>query len=162
MKLPDAAPAPPPVLIGWRETVALPDLGIPAIRAKVDTGARTSSLHAEGVELFERDGVHWARFLLVRSGSRPPTPCEAPHVEHRFVTSSSGHKEERLIVKTRLKIGDFVVAAEFGLADRSDMNFPLLVGRTALRRRFVVDPARSYLLTPRPRRRKLGAGGDPA
>ena len=130
---------------GWREVVGLPDLGIDCIAAKIDTGARTSSLHAVDIELFERGGEEWARFYIdVGSGHRS-LQCEAPRVEHRTITSSNGQAEERLIIKTDIRIGEETFRAEFSLADRSDMVFPVLVGRTALRKRFLVDSARSYL-----------------
>lgn len=125
----------------------LPDLGISGIPAKIDTGARTSSLHAVNIHLFEREGEELARFDLDFGKGRPFRHCEAVRVAHRTITSSNGQAEERLIIKTRLALGGVVFRAEFSLADRSDMVFPMLVGRTALRSRFLVNPARSYLLS---------------
>ena len=155
MKLPKA-PRTAPAVIGWREAVSLPGLGVVRIRAKIDTGARTSSLHAENVELFERDGVHWVRFRVPQDGARGPIVCEAPHVERRSITSSTGHKVERLIIKTEMQLGDAVFPAEIGLADRAYMGFPMLVGRTALRKRFLVNPERSFMLESQNRRRGTG------
>lgn len=130
---------------GWREIVALPDFGIERLRAKIDTGARTSSLHASNIETFENDGVPWVRFGLTCEDGIDRL-CEAPRVARRVITSSNGEAQERLIVKTQLSMGTQTFRAEFSLADRSDMLFPMLVGRTALRRRFLVDSARSFLL----------------
>jgi hypothetical protein len=136
-----------PALIGWREAVDLPELGFRGLPAKIDTGARTSSLHALEPECFERDGTEWVRFLLDVGPGHEPRLCEARHVEHRTVTSSNGQAEERLVIKTTLKIGENAFRTEFTLADRSEMAYPILVGRMALRRRFHVDVGRSWLLT---------------
>lgn len=136
-------------IVGWREVVALPELGISGIPAKIDTGARTSSLHAVNIDLFDRDGEEMARFDLDFGGGRPFRHCEAVRVAHRTITSSNGATEERLIVKTILSMGGQDFRAEFSLADRSDMVFPMLIGRTALRRRFLVNPGRSFLISKR-------------
>ncbi|AKH41294.1 hypothetical protein FHS61_001821 [Altererythrobacter atlanticus] len=141
----EAAPILSPRLLGWREHVGLPELGLSGIQAKIDTGARTSSLHAVNIELFERDGADWARFRIDLGGGHATSTCEIRSVARRTITSSNGLGEKRLIVKTRLQIGDQNFRAEFSLADRSDMVFPILIGRSALRNRFVVDPAHSYL-----------------
>ncbi|MEZ5697294.1 MAG: RimK/LysX family protein [Sphingomonadaceae bacterium] len=144
------SPQPAPALLGWREAVALPDLGVAGLAAKVDTGAQTSSLHALEPEIFERDGQRWVRFLLDLGAGHEARMVEAPHVERRVITSSNGSAEDRLIVKTRLAIGETHFRTEFSLADRSDMKYPVLVGRMALRRRFIVDPGRSWLCSNRP------------
>ncbi len=136
-------------IVGWREVVALPELGIAGIPAKIDTGARTSSLHAVNVDLFDRDGGEVARFDLDFGGGRPFRHCEAVRVAHRTITSSNGSAEERLIVKTMLAMGGVEHRVEFSLADRSDMVFPMLIGRTALRKRFLVNPGRSFLVSNR-------------
>lgn len=146
MKLPYRSDGAPPLMIGWRESVSFPDIGIVGIRAKIDTGARTSSLHAENVGLFERDGVDWVRFKVPRDDDRPAFCCEAPHVERRAITSSTGHTVERLIIKTLMQLGEYIFPAEISLANRDCMGFPVLVGRTALRRRFIVNPARSFMI----------------
>lgn len=130
---------------GWREIVSLPELGVLHLRAKVDTGARTSSLHATDIELFDRDGEEWARFTIDAVEDHHQI-VEAPRVAHRMITSSNGESQERLIIKTQLAMGTQIFRAEFSLADRSDMLFPMLIGRTALRRRFLVDSAKSFLL----------------
>lgn len=138
------------IICGWREIVSLPELGVLHLRAKVDTGARTSSLHATDIQLFERGGEEWARFTIDAEENHYQI-VEAPRVAHRMITSSNGTSEERLIIKTQLAMGTQMFRAEFSLADRSDMLFPMLIGRTALRRRFLVDPAQSFLL-PDPNR----------
>ncbi len=132
-------------ICGWREIVSLPELGVLHLRAKVDTGARTSSLHATDIQLFERDGEEWARFTIDAEEDHHQI-VEAPRVAHRMITSSNGEAQERLIIKTQLAMGTQIFWAEFSLANRSDMLFPMLIGRTALRRRFLVDSAKSFLL----------------
>jgi len=142
--------------VGWRELVQLPQLSKARIPAKIDTGARTSSLHATDITRFERDGHRWVRFRLdIGDGHSEPVVCEAPRHDHRVITSSNGQSEERLIIKTDLKIGAHRFRAEFSLADRSDMKFPILIGRMALRGRFLVDSGRSYLQSPPEERRAL-------
>ena len=140
-------------VVGWRETIALPDLGFEHIPAKIDTGARTSSLHALDIERFERDGKRWVRFRVDLGHGDATTVCEAPGIASRTVTSSNGQSETRLIVKTGLRIGETLFRTEFSLTDRSDMVYPVLVGRMALRGRFVVDPQHSYLQSPAPERK---------
>lgn len=132
--------------IGWRELVALPELGLAGVPAKIDTGARTSSLHAEVLETFERDGEPFVRFAVDWGGERHH--CEAIHVDIRGITSSNGETQRRYVIKTPLKIGSFTFRAEISLADRSDMKFPMLIGRSSLRRRFTVDSGYSWLQTP--------------
>ena len=134
--------------IGWRELVHLPDLGLRGIPAKIDTGARTSSLHATILEEFERDGQTHVRFAVDFPQQQVRQVCEAVHVDWRGVTSSNGKTQLRRIIKTPLKIGPARFRAEISLADRSDMRFPMLIGRSSLRRRFVVDSGHSWLQSP--------------
>lgn len=133
-------------VVGWRELVALPDLALSGIPAKIDTGARTSSLHADILEEFEREGEKYVRFCVDWSGKRHE--CEAIHVAIRGITSSNGETQRRYVIKTPLTLGDLTFRAEISLADRSDMKFPMLIGRSSLRRRFLVDSGRSWLQTP--------------
>lgn len=135
--------------LGWREWVALPDLGLPAIKAKIDTGARTSCLHAYETQMFERDGRQWARFFM-HPGQGDLTrsvTCEAPLLERRPVTDSGGHTEERLVIVSRVMLGDWSDDVEITLTNRDTMRFRMLIGRTTLSKGgFRVDPAESYLL----------------
>lgn len=143
-------------LVGWREMVGLPDLFEGLIPAKIDTGARTSSLHATGIERFTVGRRRMVRFLLdVGGGASAPVVCELPHADQRTIISSNGQSEKRLIIKTPIAIGSHVFRAEFSLTDRSDMKFPILVGRTALRRGFFVDSSRSYLQSSAAERRRI-------
>ena len=135
-------------VIGWRELVQLPDLGLRHLPAKIDTGARTSSIHAEVLEEFERDSERFVRFSVDFPEPRLKQVCEAVHVDIRGVTSSNGETQRRYVIKTPLRIGDTEFRAEISLADRSDMKFPMLIGRSSLRRRFVVDSGHSWMQTP--------------
>ncbi len=133
--------------VGWREWVALPDWGVPAIKAKIDTGARTSALHAFDIETFERDRSTWARFLIhpwQDSGS-DEIAVEAPLMDRRTVRSSSGASRLRPVVTTTVELAGTLVPIEVTLTRRDEMGFRMLIGRQALRRRFLVDPGRSYL-----------------
>jgi hypothetical protein len=142
--------------VGWREFVELPQLSAHRIPAKIDTGARTSSLHATDIERFDRDGHRWVRFLLdLGYGENEPVTCEVPHADRRAITSSNGEAQTRIIIKTDLVIGERRFRAEFSLADRSDMKFPILIGRTALRSRFLVDPGRSYFQSSAAERKRI-------
>lgn len=134
------------MLVGWRELVSLPGLGLRGIPAKIDTGARTSSLHAHVLDDFLRDGKRFVRFAVDWDGERHF--CEAVHVDVRGITSSNGDQQTRFVIKTPLKIGNLTFRAEISLADRSQMQFPMLIGRTALRRRMVVDSGHSWLQSP--------------
>ena len=135
-------------VIGWRELVQLPDLGLRGIPAKIDTGARTSSLHATIIEEYARDGTRYIRFTVDFPQQHVRQVCEAVQVDWRGITSSNGETQLRRIIKTPLKIGSLRFRAEISLADRSDMRFPMLIGRSSLRRRFVVDSGHSWLQSP--------------
>ncbi|MFD6699257.1 MULTISPECIES: RimK/LysX family protein [unclassified Microbacterium] len=133
-------------LIGWREWVSLPDVGIPWIKAKVDTGARSSSLHAQHIREFERDGVPWVRFdVRPWQGAHELVPVELPVFDRRDVRSSSGHAQSRLVVLLDMVLVGRRVTAEVTLSNRSEMGFRMLIGREALRQGFTIEPARSFL-----------------
>jgi len=133
--------------VGWREWVALPELGLPAVKVKVDTGARTSAIHAFDIERVHDDGVEHVEFSvhpLQRDGALVRR-CRAPLVDVRRVTDSGGHAEDRLFVSTELRLGTIVRTIELTLTQRHDMLFRMLLGRTALVPDVLVDPARSFL-----------------
>lgn len=133
-------------VIGWREVIGLPELGIVQMPAKIDTGARTSALHAEDREIFERDGNRWVRFRAPGSKSQQPRLVEMPILVERDIKNTSGIPESRLVIRTLLMLGRHRWHIDVSLADRDAMTFDLIIGRTALKgRRILVDPTRSYL-----------------
>lgn len=137
-----------PLIIGRREWVALPDLGLYAIKAKVDTGARTSALHAEAVETFGPISAPRVRFLIHPLLEQPEVAvwCEAELLGARDVTSSSGERENRCIIRTMLRVGMREWPIELGLTNREGLAHRILLGRQAIRPGMLVDPARSFLL----------------
>ncbi len=133
--------------IGWREFVAMPDLGISRFRAKIDTGARTSALHATNQRVFTKEGEKWIEFHVPVPGTPRTTRCSMPLAGVRRIKNTSGLAEERYIVKTKLVLGGRRWPIELSLADRENMGFDLILGRTAIRgRKLLVDPGRSYLV----------------
>ena len=139
-----------PLILGWREWLALPALGIGSIKAKLDTGARSSSLCVASQETFDVDGVLHVRFVVqARRRGRKPVECVAPVVDRRPVTDSGGHTSLRWFIRTELVVGARRFDADINLTDRRAMLFPLLLGRCALGGRFCIDPELSYTC-PRP------------
>jgi len=145
-----AALKPPKQTLGWREWVALPELGVLAVKAKVDTGARSSSLHAEDVSFYEKKGKTYVQFVigggkrrgkLHHSGDRV---CRHPLFELRWITSSNGTRQRRPVIRVEVHLHGQSWPVDLTLSSRSNMGFPMLLGREAVRGRFVVDPARSY------------------
>jgi len=136
------------VTIGWREWISLPDLGIDRLKVKVDTGARTSALHAFIVEPFVHDnGSEWVRFGVhpAQRSTKKQIFCEAPILDRRKVRDSGGHQEERFVIESAVMLGPEIMRIELTLTARDDMLFRMLLGRTAMRGRYVVDPSRSYV-----------------
>ncbi len=145
-----------PGVVGWREWVALPALGIPAIKAKIDTGARSSSIHAFDVELFRRRRTHFVRFRVhpFQRDTETTVAAEARVLDHRHVRSSSGHADERPVIVTELELLGERWPIELTLANRDQMGFRMLLGREAFRGRCLVDAARSFLAGRRKVRRR--------
>lgn len=135
-------------ILGWREWIALPDLGIEHIKAKVDTGARTSALHAFFVDSFQRAGGPWIRFGVHpwQDRSDVVVEAEAPVADRRLVSDSGGHREMRYVIRTRIQLGTSAWPIELTLTNRDTMKFRFLLGRTALRGRYLVDPQVSFQL----------------
>lgn len=136
-----------PPLIGWREWIALPELSIDAIKAKVDTGARSSALHAFDVERFERDGAPWVRFRVhpVQRDTDITVEAMAALADERSVRSSLGHAQIRPVIVTPVRLGQDRWPVELTLTNRDVMGFRFLLGRQAIRGRYAVDPGRSYV-----------------
>jgi hypothetical protein len=138
------------ITLGWRERLALPQFGIPALKAKLDTGARSSSLHVDELETFTRDGDTWLRFVVgLGRRSAHKMQCEAQALDRRVVVDTGGGRSERWFIRTEVMLAGERFEVDMNLTDRRHMLFPMLLGRTALMGRFMVNPALSYTL-PRP------------
>jgi hypothetical protein len=154
----------PLATIGWREWLAVPELGIRAIKAKIDTGARSSALHAFDIELFERGDQRMVRFRVHpwQRNLEETVAAEAPLAEERLVRNSGGVETLRPVIVTHVELLGQQWPIELTLTPRDYMGFRMLLGREAVRRRFLVDPGRSYLSgkrpawVPRPPRRRKG------
>lgn len=134
-------------IVGWREWVNLPELGIDAIKAKVDTGALTSALHAIHVRRFQENGRSRVRFDVhpLQKRSDITVQCVADVLDEREIRSSSGHVEVRPVIRTLLRLGDDQWPIDLTLTNRDSMGFRMLLGRRAMRRHLIVDPSASYL-----------------
>lgn len=138
-------------IIGWREWVDLPDLGIQKIKAKVDTGAKSSALHAENIEVFKKGNRDRVRFTVfpIQKTEDGALALEADLLGYKFVRSSSGHEHLRPIIKTHISLGPYLYELDVTLAKRDLMGFRLLLGRDAVAGHFLVNPARSYFFKQR-------------
>lgn len=139
-----------PIPIGWRERVSLPELGINHIKAKIDTGARTSALHAFSVKILEGKTAKKKKVCFImrphsRNSPEKTIKCVAELIDIRKITDSGGHTEQRCVIKTPIVIGKHRWSIEITLTSRDSMRFKMLLGRTALKG-FTVDPCRSYLI----------------
>jgi hypothetical protein len=136
-------------VIGWNEWVQLPQIGIPLIKAKIDTGAKTSALHAFDIETFKRRGISWVRFKIhpIQGNSKVTVQCEAPVVDRRMVTDSGGKAEKRLVIETLAHINGVTRSIELTLTNREKMVFRMLLGRQAIGKfDFLVNPSNRTML----------------
>ena len=136
------------VIVGSEEWCAFPGLGIPAIKARVDSGAKTSALHAVNISPFIKDGDNWVKFDInpIQNNTKTVIHCEAPLVDKRIVKSSSGYREKRYVITAQIQIGDAHWDVEVTLTNRDSMGFRMLLGREAMSGRLLVDPEQKYLL----------------
>ena len=134
-------------LLGWREWVTLPELNLKHIKAKIDTGARSSALHAFALEPYRKGGQRWVMFAIHPEQKHTDTviECHSPIKDRRFVSDSGGHKQRRYVIETPLIIGLSLIRAEITLTNRDNMQFRMLLGRTAMNGHFAIDPSGSYL-----------------
>jgi len=145
-----------PVIIGWREWIGLPELGVEHIKVKADTGARTSALHVHKIKELEalEEGVRLRIWIHPRQRSRAgEVVAEVVAHDQRTVTSSVGHRQDRYVITTPVSIGNRVFPIEVSLTNRDVMGFRMLLGRTALRTGFLINPRKSFLLG-KPEQRK--------
>lgn len=137
----------PTAIIGWKEWIGLPELGIPAVKAKIDTGARTSAMHVFNLEEFKADGQRMVRFGIHPLQRRKDIKryCQALVLERRRVKDSGGHLEKRYVIQTTAVMGPVSWSINLTLTNRDPMLFRMLLGRTAVENRFLINPGRSYL-----------------
>ncbi|WP_413478959.1 ATP-dependent zinc protease [Vibrio hibernica] len=137
------------IIVGWREILSLPELGIETIKAKIDTGARSSCLHTFKLETFERDSELWVRFWVhpLQNNNDFIKECEAKVLDQRMVKDSGGHEEQRFVIQTMLKFNKEEWPIEMTLTNRENMLFRMLLGRTAMQNKIIVDPTVSFLIS---------------
>jgi len=135
------------IIVGWREWLALPELGLPRIKAKVDTGARTSCLHAFCLEPFQKGKEEWIRFGIHphQDDTESEIFCESRVIDERMVSDSGGHKEKRYVISTLLSLAEQQWPIEITLTNRDTMRFRMLLGRTAMEQKIIVNPSASFL-----------------
>ncbi len=133
--------------LGWREWLALPEFEIAQIKAKIDTGARSSALHAFVIDPYQKNNQGWLMFAIHPFQKRDDivVECHAPIKDHRLVSDSGGHKQRRYVIETKVALGTNLIAAEITLTNRDSMRFRMLLGRTAINQRFIINPSVSYV-----------------
>jgi hypothetical protein len=143
-------------IVGWREWVFLSDFSKQKIKAKIDTGARTSALHAEDIEIFKRGNKKWVRFkiLPIQKSKDKVKVVEAEMLDSRMVRSSVGTETIRPVIATNIQIGSYIYPIELTLVNRDIMGFRMLIGRQALKERFIVDPGDSFVQSRKLNRRE--------
>ncbi|MEO9529291.1 RimK/LysX family protein [Roseibium sp.] len=135
-------------VIGWMETIDLPDLELAGLKAKIDTGARTSALHATDIRTFTRNGASWVSFMADSGHGLCDVPIEAAVRDQRAIKNTSGVPEDRFIIRTRLRLGGSLWTIELSLSDRSNMTFPMIIGRAALKNQAIaVHTRRAFVVT---------------
>lgn len=152
----------PLAIIGWREWTGLPDLGIEKVKAKIDTGARSSSLHAFDIKTIDQDGKTYVRFRVhpLQRNSRETVECRAEVLEYRLIRSSTGHAQKRPVIVTTIHVLGETWPIELTLANRVEMGFRMLLGREAVRGRFMVDSGKSFYGGQPLRKKKIGNVGS--
>ena len=135
-------------VIGWREWVALPELGVNRIKAKIDTGARTSAIHAFDIEVCKKGSQEWVQFTIhpYQKNDTEIQMCTCPVRDIRVITNSGGLQERRVVIETQLSIGCQSWPIEVTLTNRDQMGFRMLLGRTAIKGRFLIDPGKSFFI----------------
>lgn len=138
-------------VIGWHECISLPELGLNDFAVKIDTGAKTTALHADNIETFFKGDVKWVRFQSPDVPGSPQRMCEFPVFTKRDITNTSGLPETRIVIRTLMVLAGRKWKIDISLTDRGTMRFPLILGRRALRNKnIVVHPGRSYLVSAKP------------
>jgi hypothetical protein len=134
-------------MLGWREWVALPELNLELVKAKIDTGARSSALHAFAIEPYRKGGERWVMFAIhpIQKQTDISIECHAPIKDRRIVSDSGGHKQRRYVIETQLILGQRAIKAEMTLTNRDSMLFRMLIGRTTMGNQFIIDPHASFL-----------------
>ena len=144
-------PPHPLLIIGWLETISLPELDLTDFAVKVDTGAKTTALHAEDINTFQRGGEKWVRFRSPDISGTSPRICEFPVFTKRDITNTSGTPETRIVIRTPMLLAGRTWKIDISLTDRGTMRFPLILGRRALRHKNIaVHTRQSFLVSTRP------------
>ncbi|MFT6371365.1 MAG: hypothetical protein ACJAZT_000092 [Gammaproteobacteria bacterium] len=135
------------IILGWREWISLPQLNLPAVKAKIDTGAKTSALHAFYVKPYQKESVDMVKFLIhpIQANANFPVECHAAVIDQRKIADSGGHKEMRYVIESMITIGDRSWPIELSLTNRDTMRFRMLLGRRAMGSSALVEPGASYL-----------------